>query len=203
MDTATVSTFFAILALVCIAAVIGVVIGAVLWRGAERPAWLVASRHQVGAGALWLAAAVASVATAGSLYYSEVVGFVPCPLCWYQRIAMYPLALLLWVAAVRGDVGVRWYAGPLAAVGAAVASYHTWVQANPDSSSPLCTLDNPCGVRHVWEFGFVSLPVMALAGFGFVLAMLAVAEPAGSGGRADMGAGDRHNEPHPDHQEHR
>ena len=64
---------------------------------------------------LWIAATVALTATLGSLYFSEVAHYVPCRLCWFQRIAMYPLAVVLVIAAVRRDRAVRWYAGPLAA----------------------------------------------------------------------------------------
>ena len=63
--------------------------------------------------ALWIAFLVAAVAMAGSLYFSEVANYMPCRLCWFQRIAMYPLAVILLVAAIRGDRGVRWYAVPL------------------------------------------------------------------------------------------
>ena len=65
--------------------------------------------------ALWIAFLVAAVATAGSLYFSEVANYIPCRLCWFQRIAMYPLAVILLVAAIRRDRGVRWYVVPLAA----------------------------------------------------------------------------------------
>jgi disulfide bond formation protein DsbB len=77
---------------------------------------------------LWFAAAVGVTATLGSLYYSEIVGFVPCTLCWYQRICMYPLAVILPIAAARGDEGVRRYVTPLAVVGAGISAYHYLVQ---------------------------------------------------------------------------
>ena len=61
---------------------------------------------------------------AGSLYFSEVADFMPCTLCWYQRIAMYPLVLLLGIAAFRRDRAIRLYVVPLAVVGAAISIYH-------------------------------------------------------------------------------
>jgi hypothetical protein len=65
--------------------------------------------------AVWLAWLVAVGATVGSLYFSEVANFNPCRFCWFQRIAMYPLAVILLVGALRKDPGVRWYAVPIAA----------------------------------------------------------------------------------------
>lgn len=79
---------------------------------------------------LLLAAAtvIASVATAGSLYLSLGLGLTPCRLCWYQRILMYPLVVVLGVAAVENRPGVVWTALPLAMPGAAIAAYHSWLQ---------------------------------------------------------------------------
>lgn len=119
--------------------------------------------------------AVALVTTLGSFYYSEVAHLVPCRLCWYQRIARYPLSFTLLVGALRHDRRVWLYAVPQAAVGAAFAVYHTQLQAFPKAGSPFCTTAEPCTVRYVWEFGFVSLPFMALAAFAFVITMTLVA----------------------------
>ena len=78
--------------------------------------------REISDASTWLAFLVAATATLGSLYFSEVANFVPCRLCWFQRIAMYPLSVILLVGAVRRDAGVRWYVGPLAAIGAVVAA---------------------------------------------------------------------------------
>ena len=122
---------------------------------------------------------VALACMLGSLYYSEVAKFTPCPLCWYQRICMYPLALLLGIAAFRRDRGIRVYALALAGVGAVIASYHAYIQAFPPvGGSSFCTDTAPCTERFVWELGFVSIPFMALCGFSFVIAMMVLAGPA-------------------------
>ena len=127
----------------------------------------------VGANtALWLAALVAVVSTVGSLYFSEVAGYVPCVLCWYQRIAMYPLAVILPIAAIRHDDAVRPYAATLAAIGAVIAAYHTVLQRFPDLPTASCDLNNPCSAIHFERFGFVTLPVMALVGFLAILTLL-------------------------------
>ena len=130
--TLVVATFLALLALTALAGLVLIIVLAVMGR-------LEPVRSALGLGALWLAFAVALTATAGSLYFSEVAGLEPCTLCWYQRIAMYPLALILGVAAWRGDWGVRRYAAPLAAIGAVVATYHVALQRLPGLPSTGCS----------------------------------------------------------------
>jgi disulfide bond formation protein DsbB len=172
VDVSAVARLCALLALVAGAGALLVGLAA---RARSGP--LARLRHDVGPVALPLAALVAATATAGSLYFSEVANFTPCPLCWYQRCAMYPLALILTVAAVRRDVAVRRYAIPLALLGAAVSIYHVQLERFPDQAS-LCTLDGPsCSAPPVEQFGFVTLAVMALCGFAAIVALLAAAQP--------------------------
>lgn len=162
------SRFFALLAIMAL----GVAVIAPLVRLAgTAPSQLEREWEQVR---LWFGAAVAITATLGSLYYSEIAGFVPCTLCWYQRILMYPLALILPVAAVRADTDIRIYVTPLAALGAAVATYHYILQWRPSLESGACAVDNPCSARWVLELGFVSIPFMALCGFLAILAAVNV-----------------------------
>jgi disulfide bond formation protein DsbB len=178
MSVSAASLFFAVLALCCLTATIAVAAGVVL-RGARGGSpTLDAWRVDVGRASVGLAAAVTMTATLGSLYYSEVANFVPCTLCWYQRIFMYSSAVVLVVAALRNDRGVRWYVLPLALIGAVISAYHSWIQAfPPDSGTSFCTADAPCTTRHVWEFGFVSLPFMALSAFLFTITMMVMARP--------------------------
>ncbi len=112
---------------------------------------------------------------AGSLYYSEVAHFVPCKLCWYQRIAAYPLGVLLPVAAIRRDRDVWFYVVPLATVGAGFAIYHAQLQAFPAQGSSFCTVTEPCTTRYVWEWGFMSLPLMALSAFVVIITLVLIA----------------------------
>lgn len=166
MSTSVITTFFAILALACLVATIG---GVGLAIASATSAGGRAARDRVGeelAGAgLWLAFAIAAVATLGSLYLSGGAGFTPCVLCWYQRIAMYPLSLILAIAAWRRDVGVRTYVIPLAAIGALVSCYHIVIERFPALESGSCDPTNPCSLIWVQHFGFVTIPTMALAGF--------------------------------------
>jgi disulfide bond formation protein DsbB len=128
--------------------------------------------------ALWWAWIVALVTTLGSLYFSEVANFLPCNLCWYQRIAMYPLAVILLVAAIRRDHGVRWYVGPLAAIGAVTSTYHYLVEWYPSlESGGVCSTTTPCTVPWFRELGFVTLAFMALCGFAAILVLVVPPSP--------------------------
>jgi disulfide bond formation protein DsbB len=111
---------------------------------------------------------VAAVAMASSLYYSEIVGFIPCEFCWYQRIAMYPLALLLLVAIVtRSRIDSR-YVVALAAIGLPLSIYHYQLQLFPDQIK-VCSGIISCTDRNVDQLGFVSIPFMAGSGFLTIL----------------------------------
>lgn len=158
--------FFALLALLALAGAAAVAASLLLPFGP-----LVRLRADVAPLARWLAWLVATTSTAGSLYYSEIAHFVPCRLCWYQRIAMYPLALLLGIAAFRRDRGIRVYVLPLALLGAAVSIYHYQLQRFP-AQSTFCSVDAPCTAREVDQFGFVTIPFMALAGFLAITVLL-------------------------------
>jgi disulfide bond formation protein DsbB len=117
---------------------------------------------------------VALLAMAGSLYFSEIAHFKPCLLCWYQRIAMYPLALILLIAAIRRDIGVRWYVIPLALIGIVISSYHYVLEWFPEISTGACEVDNPCTAVWFREFGFISLPFLALVAFLLIITFLLI-----------------------------
>jgi disulfide bond formation protein DsbB len=117
--------------------------------------------------------AVALVATGGSLYYSEVVGFVPCSLCWYQRIAMYPIVAILGLSLFRRDsVAAAPYALLLAGVGLVIALYHVTIQFLPSLDVGVCAAGVSCTGRYLAVFGFVSIPVMAASAFALIVALL-------------------------------
>jgi disulfide bond formation protein DsbB len=134
-------------------------------------------RAQLDGQGIALGAVVASVATAGSLYLSEGAHLPPCRLCWFQRCAMYPLAVILIVAAIRRDRAVRPFAITLAIIGALISSWHTAVEWRPslEGIGGSCAIDLPCSARLVpLAYGFISVPVMALS--AFVLTALLVAD---------------------------
>ncbi|HML97108.1 MAG TPA: disulfide bond formation protein B [Tepidiformaceae bacterium] len=118
--------------------------------------------------------AVSLTATLGSLYYSEVVEFIPCEFCWFQRIVMYPIAILLIVAlATRSRIEPK-YIVTLAAIGVPLSIYHYQLQLFPEQGQ-ICSGVISCTDKNVEEFGIVSIPFMAGAGFISIL-LLQVAE---------------------------
>jgi disulfide bond formation protein DsbB len=156
-----------LLALVALGVAVATVV--LLVRG-RVPGWL---RDEV---ALPVAATVATVATLGSLWMSEVAGYIPCELCWFQRIAMYPLTVVLWVATWRRDAAAWLTVLPIAGVGAAISVWHIAIERNPSMSGP-CDPQAPCAVLWVQEFGFLTLPTMALIGFAAIAALSLAARP--------------------------
>lgn len=117
------------------------------------------------------AALVAVGATMGSLYLSESVGLIPCELCWFQRIAMYPLALLLPLARLRRDQAVVPYALTLGIVGLAISAYHVQLQLFPEQSS-FCEAANPCSNTLAKAFGTFSIPQLSMASFALVVILM-------------------------------
>jgi disulfide bond formation protein DsbB len=130
--------------------------------------------EDISRNGVWLAFAVATFTTLGSLYLSEVMHFVPCPLCWYQRICMYPLSVALLVGGLRRDRDVYAYVLPPALIGAAFAIYHTQLQAFPKQTGRFCTGAELCKVRYIYEFHFVSIPFMSLSAFTFIIVMMLI-----------------------------
>jgi disulfide bond formation protein DsbB len=115
---------------------------------------------------LYAAWVVALLATVGSLFFSEVMGLPPCVLCWYQRVAMYPLVLIIATGIIARDRRVRAYALPLALAGLAVAVYHNLLYYGviPETLTP-CSEGASCTERQIEWFGFVTIPLMGLASF--------------------------------------
>lgn len=116
----------------------------------------------------WLAFIVAAVAMLGSLYYSEVAGFLPCRLCWYQRILMYPLVSITLVGALRRDDYLPGYVLPLSILGMGVSTYHYLMEKGVVPASTTCSADVPCNVTYVNYFGFVTIAFMALVAFTLI-----------------------------------
>jgi disulfide bond formation protein DsbB len=157
------STIVALLALVALLAAAGLL----AYRLIRGPG----AANLLGEKAIWFAWIVALVATIGSLIYSEVIHFPPCRLCWFQRIAMYPMAIVLLVGAIRREFQVKYYALPLALIGLGISIYHYIIQRIPNLEGGSCDPDNPCSAVFVDIFGFISIPFMAGAGF-IVIAVL-------------------------------
>lgn len=141
--------------------------------GLLRPRWRGRLHRELEPYRRPLAVAIAAVTVFGSLYLSEVREFKPCTLCWYQRIAAYPILVLLVVGWLRRDSGDRWYVLPLAAVGSVISVYHMLIERFPSLESGACDPTNPCSLIWVEHLGFVTIPYMALSSFLAQLALIA------------------------------
>lgn len=115
-----------------------------------------------GRYAVALAFLVALAAIAGSLFYSEIVGFEPCVLCWWQRIFLYPLAIIFGVAIWKKSTSAFLYAVPFALLATIVAAYHAYVNLGGASLLPCTALDAACSKIYVMVFGYITIPMMSL-----------------------------------------
>ncbi|HYT38146.1 MAG TPA: disulfide bond formation protein B, partial [Acidimicrobiia bacterium] len=141
----------------------------------------------VAPSAIALAAVVAAVCVAGSLYFSEVAHFPPCHLCWLQRFAMYPLAPILGIAAWRRRGAlIRPYAMALALIGACISTYHVALEHHPEWESSVCDPKNPCTLIWVKRLGYLTIPTMALSGFALIITLLAISREERVDGNAPV-----------------
>lgn len=127
--------------------------------------------------ALWGAFALTGGAVVGSLIYSEVIGFDPCILCWWQRIFMYPLVPITLIGAYRKDRTAALYAVPLAAIGALIALYHYLLQNNA-APALACSVESfavSCSQTQILLYGYITIPLMALSVFVLTILLLILA----------------------------
>lgn len=122
--------------------------------------------------ACWL---IATSSTLVALFFSEVMNLPPCVLCWYQRIFIFPLVLLLPVGLFPFDPKIVRYALPLSVVGGSIAFYHVLLTYGliPEGITP-CTQGVPCALNQIEWFGFVSIPLLSLVAFSAINALLVV-----------------------------
>ncbi len=137
---------------------------------------------------LWAAFLVAAVATGGSLFYSQVVGFIPCELCWFQRICMYPLSLSLLLMAIWSDNRAARYLLALPVVGAGISIYHMLIGYGAITEPRACSVSPGVGCGTNWlageDFGYLLIPTLALTAFLLLIGFLVLA----SAGTADSAA---------------
>lgn len=170
-----ISTVNQILSVVIIASQIFLVAGVVyffLFRKSENNPLI----SFFGKYGMLLALLVVLGSIAASLFYSNYAGFAPCVLCWWQRIAMYPLVILLGMGLYRRDTNIIDYALTLSLIGAAIALYQNYLGWGGTSLFPCDALGIAvsCTKRYVFEFGYITIPMMALTGFALITAFLSV-----------------------------
>jgi disulfide bond formation protein DsbB len=148
------------------------VVGLLALVGLRAPLLLL--RRAVWGYELWLAFVVTAIGTGGSLFFSDIAGFVPCELCWYQRICMYPLSALTLLAALAGEHRIARYLLPLPFVGAGVSVYHLLIENGVVGQSQACLISAPggCATKWVNEFGYMTIPTLALTGFALAFGFL-------------------------------
>jgi len=132
---------------------------------------------------LWAAFIVAAIATGGSLFFSQVAHFQPCELCWFQRICMYPLSILLLILAWHGDNRTARYLLPLPIVGAGVSFYHMLIGYGAISEPVACQQSAAGGCAINWlalpsvhaSFGYLQIETLALTAFLLLIGFLVLA----------------------------
>jgi disulfide bond formation protein DsbB len=115
---------------------------------------------------LFVGWAASVIATLGSLYFSEIMKFIPCELCWFQRIFMYPLAVILGIAVVKKDYRISLYSMVLPGIGGTISIYHYLIQKVPffKEHSISCGMI-PCTDQYINWLGFITIPFLALVAF--------------------------------------
>jgi disulfide bond formation protein DsbB len=139
---------------------------------------------------LWAAFVVAAIATGGSLFFSQIANFPPCELCWFQRICMYPLSILTLEMAWRNDNRAARYLFPLPIVGACVSIYHLLIENSVIKEPNQCLQSAPggCAVKWINEFGYMTIPTLALTGFLLLIGFLVLATTGGTEAPATLPA---------------
>lgn len=118
--------------------------------------------HFVHKYALWLGFILSTASIVGSLMYSNVLGFVPCELCWWQRIFLYPQAVLFLIAIVKKDRGIFDYALPLSIAAFFVSLYQSFSNFSGTSLLPCTAVGGECSKIYIIEYGYITIPLMSL-----------------------------------------
>jgi disulfide bond formation protein DsbB len=121
----------------------------------------------------YLAWTTALVAMGGSLFFSNVLGYPPCVLCWYQRIFLYPLVFILGTGILRRDHNMYYYALPLALIGWGISIYHNllYFKIIPESLAP-CVAGISCTTKFIEYFGFITIPFLSFLAFTVIIISL-------------------------------
>ena len=169
-----VTQFLAILAVIAQIALAVLLFAVLVVLVAGERALLAAVGRAIVGAELWLAFAVALLAVGGSLFFSEYAHFVPCKLCWFQRIAMYPLVPILLIGALRRERTAALYGLVLSIAGGLISTWHILVERGVIEEAQSCQISAPggCALKWINEFGYVTIPVLALTAFALITALL-------------------------------
>ena len=141
---------------------------------------------------LWAAFIVAAVATGGSLFYSQVAGFIPCEFCWFQRVYMYPLSIILLLMAIWGDNRTARYMVALPVVGAGISIYHMLIAYGAITEPQACSAIPGVGCNTHWlsgeDFGYLEIPTLALTAFLLLIGFLVLGSAGASEDAATLPA---------------
>lgn len=122
---------------------------------------------------LYLAWVIALIGTLGSLFSSEVLNFIPCKLCWFQRVFMYPLSIILGIACFRNDTKIGLYTLPLSIIGGLIALFQVFEQ-KFHIQSHFCQSDVPCSGHYINWLGFITIPMLSFVAFLVITISLAM-----------------------------
>ena len=161
------TTFELLFAMLSVATLLGTLFIGVARLAYSSQAWAKNTIDGFAPIALPLTAAITTTCMLGSLYFSEVVHYIPCRLCWFQRSMMYPLAIILVIATIRKIMSpaLRVVIVSLATIGALISTYHWFEERFPNLDSGVCDVKVPCSFVWFEQFGFVTLAFMAFTGF--------------------------------------
>lgn len=127
----------------------------------------------IGEWGLWKAFAIAFAGSLLTLYYSEVLHFIPCGLCWLQRVFLYPQVVLLGVALWKRDKNIALYSIALSVCGAVIALYQHYLQMGGSSLVPCPAAGaGDCAQRIIFEFGYITFPLMAFSLFAYLIVVM-------------------------------
>ncbi len=186
MSYQVITTGYAVLAVIADAMVLLALVAFVASRTstAMRERWE-GFRDSLTPFALHAAWIVSVLAMLGSLYLSQIAGLVPCEFCWFQRICMYPLTLLLGIAAFRGDIAIaKRYLLTMSIVGVGLAVYQYQLERIPQPT--VCSVTIPCNEAAFNIFGFISIPYLSMAAFLLITTLLLMARSGGDATEDDV-----------------
>ncbi len=118
---------------------------------------------------IFAAFVISLLATGGSLYYSQIAGFAPCELCWFQRIFMYPQVIILGLALVKKEGKIIVYSLLLASIGALISLWHNYIIYISPKSTTCLASSVSCATKFVLGLGYVTIPLMALTAFALII----------------------------------